>query len=236
MKKNITVKNDLPHLIAALWDHPECPAWLQDVIWDGIDKRIDGGTKMTPTYWASMLESATPDQPGEHEEKYGLGSVELPEWPDEIHFKITGDRPGSSGKGLSAWRIRLVRRRVKDLRAKYGIEGAVNRKMFRQICRGENIIVSLGLSKILTKGRFAAGAHIHLRDEGCDLIGIAGLEQRKYDAFTACHELGHVLMSHSQRGSRPLQFLIAGDYDGYENSWPELEANYFAELLTEVTK
>ncbi len=77
MKKNITVQNTVPHLIEALWEHPDCPKWLQDVIWDGINDRVDGGTKFTPNYWASCLESARPDSPIEQEIKYGMGEIKL---------------------------------------------------------------------------------------------------------------------------------------------------------------
>lgn len=76
MRKNSTVKNDLPHLLEALYNHPDCPDWLQTIIWDGINDRVDGGTKMTATYWASCLESALPDQPNENEIRYGSGIVD----------------------------------------------------------------------------------------------------------------------------------------------------------------
>lgn len=67
MEKKITIENDVPHLIEALWHHRDCPVWLHDVLWEGINDRVDGGTKMTATYWASCLESAQPDTPNEIE-------------------------------------------------------------------------------------------------------------------------------------------------------------------------
>lgn len=37
MKDNtIRIKNDLPHLLAAVCNHPECPDWLKDKIWDAV--------------------------------------------------------------------------------------------------------------------------------------------------------------------------------------------------------
>lgn len=62
----------VPHLIDALWHHPKCPRWLQDEIWDAVNNRINGSTEMTPTYWASQLESCEPDKEGEQEAKYGF--------------------------------------------------------------------------------------------------------------------------------------------------------------------
>lgn len=36
---NITIKNELPDLCAALCNHPECPDWLQNAVWDAINER-----------------------------------------------------------------------------------------------------------------------------------------------------------------------------------------------------
>ncbi len=74
MKKNIKVKNTVHHLLAALWSHRDCPVWLQDEIWETVNSRI-GSTKMSATYWKSQLESARPDDPKEHEERYGISEA-----------------------------------------------------------------------------------------------------------------------------------------------------------------
>ena len=67
MAKTIKIKNTLPHLIDALWHHDDCPKWLQDIIWDGIENRRDGRADFAASFWASQLANATPDVPGESE-------------------------------------------------------------------------------------------------------------------------------------------------------------------------
>lgn len=57
MPKTIAVQNTVPHLIEALWNHKDCPAWLRDVVWEGINGQIGTYTKFTAVYWASCLES-----------------------------------------------------------------------------------------------------------------------------------------------------------------------------------
>lgn len=69
--KKIKVKDTVPHLITALWQHPDCPVWLQDELWEAVNNRI-GSTKLTPTYWKAQLQSARPDTPKEHEVRYGM--------------------------------------------------------------------------------------------------------------------------------------------------------------------
>lgn len=66
----IRIQNTVPHLLEAIWNHPDCPGWLQNLIWDGINDRCER-TEMSATYWASQLESARPDAPDEFEKNYG---------------------------------------------------------------------------------------------------------------------------------------------------------------------
>lgn len=84
MKKTIRIENTLPHLLEAIWNHPDCPDWLQNVIWDGVNDRCER-TEMTATYWASQLESARPDDPSEQHRKFG---DYLPEDDERRSFSV----------------------------------------------------------------------------------------------------------------------------------------------------
>ena len=47
--------NDLPELIAAVCEHPECPPCLQDAIWDAFNNQ-DRATTFTADYWRCSFE------------------------------------------------------------------------------------------------------------------------------------------------------------------------------------
>lgn len=55
-KNNITVKNDLPHLLEALCEHPDCPDWLQDAIWEAFNNQ-DHNVIFTAAFWKAQFES-----------------------------------------------------------------------------------------------------------------------------------------------------------------------------------
>lgn len=40
MSKTITIKNELPELLATVCNHPDCPSWLSGEIWDSFNNRM----------------------------------------------------------------------------------------------------------------------------------------------------------------------------------------------------
>lgn len=56
-RKKITVKNEMPHLLAAVTNHPDCPDWLIDAIWDTFNDNAAYVTN-SAVYWAAQMESA----------------------------------------------------------------------------------------------------------------------------------------------------------------------------------
>lgn len=56
MTKNITLTNDLPHLLEAVCDHPDCPKWLSLAIWDTVNDQVHNAT-FTANHWAASFES-----------------------------------------------------------------------------------------------------------------------------------------------------------------------------------
>lgn len=59
MRKNnntIRVKNELPELLEAVWNHDDCPEWLAEAIWDAFSNR-DMKMIGTANYWRSQFES-----------------------------------------------------------------------------------------------------------------------------------------------------------------------------------
>ena len=60
MKKNTTmIKNELPELLDAVFDHPDAPEFLKDAIFDAFNER---GAPIDAQYWRYMLE-ATKQEP-----------------------------------------------------------------------------------------------------------------------------------------------------------------------------
>jgi hypothetical protein len=60
----VKIKNELPELIEAVCNHPDCPDWLADGIWDAFDNQ-DRGVVFSAAYWRASLEmiavSRTPE-------------------------------------------------------------------------------------------------------------------------------------------------------------------------------
>jgi hypothetical protein len=89
MKKNSTirVKNEMPELLEALCEHPDCPDWLKDGIWDVFnDQSITVSYKAA--YWRSMLNDMV-NQPREDaesadEENSDKGEAKY-EWPTVLN-------------------------------------------------------------------------------------------------------------------------------------------------------
>lgn len=74
----LTIPNTTPHLLEALWDHPDCPKWMQDTIWDRINDRMHF-TKFSAVYWASCLESVIISE--QTEDFDGLNLLQFPTAP-----------------------------------------------------------------------------------------------------------------------------------------------------------
>ena len=66
--KTVRIKNDLPHLLAALCAHPDCPEELKDAVWDTINDRPKRPT-YSVKYWESVFESYV--EPLDHSSENG---------------------------------------------------------------------------------------------------------------------------------------------------------------------
>lgn len=53
-KNRITVKNELPELLEAVCNHPDCEDWLKDAIWDAVNNQNIYVT-YEADYWRSQL-------------------------------------------------------------------------------------------------------------------------------------------------------------------------------------
>ncbi len=78
MKKinTVRIKNELPELLEAVINHPDCPDWLRESIWESINE--NSRVTFSADYIRLALASADasePSQPRENENSDGLRLV-----------------------------------------------------------------------------------------------------------------------------------------------------------------
>lgn len=55
LTKRITINNELPDLINAICQHPDCEDWLRDAIWDAFNNQ-NQGVVYSLSYWNAVVE------------------------------------------------------------------------------------------------------------------------------------------------------------------------------------
>lgn len=145
-----------------------------------------------------------------------------------------------------------VERAIRQLRRKYNIDNRLFTKAdFYRICEGEDIYLLTpetyayreGKVKILPDFKALSGLYFTFPGLNASCIYLRCFWLKRFDIFTAYHELGHHLIP-----SRPLKSDIrfalreSGDvvsirpkgdhHEAYKNSAGEIAADLFAELCT----
>ncbi|HEX8286785.1 MAG TPA: hypothetical protein VF556_02250 [Pyrinomonadaceae bacterium] len=92
----ITIKNELPELLEAVCNHADCPGWLQDVIWNGFNNRIDatGLSAHWFRYALGELKDSNENSPSKSEHKQAAEFISKllddPTLPEPIREAIAG--------------------------------------------------------------------------------------------------------------------------------------------------
>ncbi len=66
MKKNntIKIKNELPELLEAVCNHPDCKDWLTDAIWEAMNNQ-NIRVNYSATFWRAQFEAMYESDPAD---------------------------------------------------------------------------------------------------------------------------------------------------------------------------
>lgn len=126
-------------------------------------------------------------------------------------------------------RKKLVEKTLRQVREKYRIQGRFTKADFFRICEGEEILLVQSIDSLKTLFddlKFIKGFCAYLPRTKQSFIYLRSVFLKRFDLFTAMHELGHYFLKHN---------LIQKDrvsmsHKKYVNSKHEREANYFSEM------
>lgn len=123
-----------------------------------------------------------------------------------------------------------VQRKVAQIRKKYNLTGRMTKKAFERICKGEGInrVRHSAYENLFNKCSELNGVTFNVKTgyRRRPVILLACDYRKRFNPFVAGHELGHALLRHAGDWR-----LFLNDFDAYENSAEEREANLFGSLM-----